>query len=585
MTQFRGGVNVIDPVEEGAVPSSGVFMRERVQLIAGRHVVRLQVQMSPYAQSETIAVRALSPEGHELAKDDICVSDADAIVKSDALTLDFHLIEPQEITFEGHVSANVSSTHLRFFTQAPVDEYEGNEDRFNFYPGDIPHRSLRFLVIGTTAVCNANCSHCPTNKAYSRTQAKGVMDMALFEKIIRELADLDFDGTVAFGLFGEPLQDPHLAARVEMIRSLCPKANISLSTNAALYDAAKHRDALEKISDIAVHIEALTSDVYETVMRPLKVRRTFPRAEQLIADQAGRVHIVSPVHRQNIDQVANIKSHWEERGAGETEFIALSNRCGQSPNYDSLALAPTAVGCGPEMVITELVVDWDGAVLTCCQDFHRYGRIGDLRRESVVETLASASRARVKRLFNEKRWNALKACAGCKLDSESVVKTVVAEKLAVLDDKRRFSADQFGLKGAARRVDGGILIDSRNLASAVGLRSRARRGATTGPNRRLTPGNYLVRFDLSDLKLDAGGGIALDVTDGSNVLTRHVPKRHGPWEMRLNVRPDEGKLEFRIHVRGARLWFSGVSIERIDLTADSGDGSGASLGDAQPVSP
>ena len=140
MTQFRGGVNVIDPVEAGAVPSKGVFMRERVELIAGPHMVRLQVQMSPYAQSETIAVRALSPEGHELAKDDVCVGDADAMVRLDALTLKFHLPEAQEITFEGHASANVSTTHLRFFTQAPVGEYERNEDRFNFYPGDIPHR-------------------------------------------------------------------------------------------------------------------------------------------------------------------------------------------------------------------------------------------------------------------------------------------------------------------------------------------------------------------------------------------------------------------------------------------------------------
>lgn len=566
MRHFRGGLN---PGFSGRGDASqDLFLHEHLDLTAGHNTIRLQVQMSPFAQSETATVSAMTANGLELARDSVCASDGDALSKADTLTLRFELAVGQTVTFEGRVSANASTTHLRFFTQVPVPAFEGHEEAFNFYPSNaLPKTSLRFLVIGTTAVCNANCSHCPTNKAYSRTQARGVMDMELFERIVRELAASDFRGTIAFGLFGEPLQDPLLPSRVAMIRDLCPNATISLSTNAALYDPDKHRETLERIDDIAVHIEALTPAVYETVMKPLKVRRTFPRAEQLIADQAGRVHVVSPVHRENLDQIADLKQYWENRGAGETELIALSNRSGQSPNYDALALAPTAVGCGPEMVITELVVDWDGAVLTCCQDFHRHGRIGDLRHETISQTMENLERSRVKRLFNEKRWGELKACAACKLDSEEEVARIVSEHLSILDRQRRFPAKQFRIKGAGRVENDKIVLDSRNLSGILGWRRGAIRSSIYGPHRRLTPGRYLVHFEIDREWIALGGAVAVDITNGVDVLARSKPARKGPWVLELNVAPDAGKLEFRVHARSARLTLSGVTVERQDSAA------------------
>jgi len=563
MRHFRGGVNPVATGVSAYRPSQGLFLHEHLDLAAGHHTIRLQIQMSPFAQSETATVRAMTADGHELAQDRVCASDGDALHKADAMTLRFELASAQIVTVEGRVTANASTTHLRFFTQAPVPTFEDHDEIFSFYPPNaMPRSSLRFLVIGTTAVCNANCSHCPTNKAYSRTQARGVMDMELFERIVRELAATDFCGTIAFGLFGEPLQDPLLPLRVAMIRDLCPSATISLSTNAALYDAERHRDALQRVDDIAVHIEALTPDVYEKVMKPLKVHRTFPRAEQLITDQAGRAHVVSPVHKENLDQIADLKSYWESRGAGETELIALSNRSGQSPNYEALALAPTAIGCGPEMVITELVVDWDGTVLTCCQDFHRHGRIGDLRRETISETLENAERGRVKRLFNEKRWGELKACAGCKVDSEAEVARIVSERLSVLDRHRRFPAKQFSVKGAARTEDDKIVLDSRNWVGACGWRRKAARSSTYGPHRRLTPGRYLVHFEIDQAQIDLGGAVAVDITNGRDVLARSKPRRRGPWKLEVDVAPDAGKLEFRVHARAAKLRFAGVTVER-----------------------
>lgn len=560
---FRGGPN---PQPDARVRPSvgGVIFREDVSVEAGPHAARIQIQFSPFAVSDRVVISAVH-EGAVIAETEIAFDDPDALRKADHIILSLNLNTPSVVTFEGRVSNNAASTHLRLFTLMPGAPETAP---FHFYPPNQPVRRVSSVVIGTTAVCNANCSHCPTNKAYSRAQAKGIMTPALFERLVRESLDLGFDGTFMFGLFGDPLQDPLFADRVAFIRRMKPDASIAISTNGAMYDPAKHREALAQIDSIAIHIEAMTPDVYETHMRPLKVHRTFPRAERILAENPGRVHIVSPIHKDNLEQVASLKSHWEGLGANETEFVALSNRAGKSPNYEALALAPTAIGCGPEMVESEFIVDWDGAVLTCCQDFHRLGQLGDLTRESVAETLASAERRRVRDLLNRKEWGCLGACAGCKIDSEEMVKGLVAAKIGEVDHFS-FGPIQFRFKGHGSVEPDGIRIQTRDLWSSL-RRLLTRRGSRKaclifGPYRRLPPGRYLFNFDLDEIRPGLDADLTIEVVSQSGVMLGRSryrgPATLGKRAMTLDLDGFD-KLEFRTRARGLDAVFTGVRVDR-----------------------
>ena len=371
-----------------------------------------------------------------------------------------------------------------------------------------------------------------------------------------------------FGLFGDPLQDPLFADRVAFIRSMKPDASIAISTNGAMYDPAKHREALAQVNSIAIHIEAMTPEVYETHMRPLKVHRTFPRAERILAENLGRVHIVSPIHKDNLDQVASLKSHWEGLGANETEFVALSNRAGKSPNYEALTLAPTAIGCGPEMVESEFIVDWDGAVLTCCQDFHRLGRLGDLTRESVVETLASVERQRVRDLLNRKQWGCLPACAGCKIDSEEMVKGLVAAKIGEVDHSL-FGPIQFRFKGQGSVEANGIRIQTRDLwgrlRRLITRREHRKACLIFGPYRRRPPGRYLFNFDLADVRAGLDADLTIEVVSQSGVVLAQSRYRGsatgGEKAIIVDIDGFE-KLEFRTRARNIDALFTGVRVDR-----------------------
>src|SRR4051812_9621720 len=52
----------------------------------------------------------------------------------------------------------------------------------------LPH-SVRYVILGTTGVCNASCVHCPTGKAETKNNPQTPMPMEIFRKIIDGIAD------------------------------------------------------------------------------------------------------------------------------------------------------------------------------------------------------------------------------------------------------------------------------------------------------------------------------------------------------------------------------------------------------------
>lgn len=544
-----------------------LFFCERVDLLAGPHSVRLNVQFSSAARDDliTVSARLESDAGStELASTSVKSGERNALQKADLLTLAFTLDSPRTVIFEGRVSANAASTHLRHFSAVPRPDLKPDDPSFWFYPdGVMPRRALKFVVLGTTATCNANCTHCPTNKAYTLAQARGVMSLELFERIVRNLGQMNFDGGFCFGLHGEPLQDPLLARRVELIRQHCPSAKIGISTNAATYDPKRHLSVLRGFDDVSVHVEALNPDIYDDVMRPLKTHRTFPRVDSLIAELGDLVRIVTPVHSGNIDDVANLKLHWEAKGAGETELMPLSNRCGQSPKFDQMALAPMGVGCDPDMV-NELAIDWDGAVLTCCQDFHRRSIIGDLKTETVEQVMENAARNRVRDLFNQKRWGELETCVNCRWDDGEKLGCKIQARFAPHEQKRRFESNLFKGRGSVEADDGALVVRARNILGAFGLRKNAPRALLSGPKRRFRAGAYQAVFDVADSRIDWRGSVTMDVAHGETVIARQrVKPGHTTCMVNFEVERDTDLIYFRLHACAASLRFSGVTVERV----------------------
>jgi radical SAM protein with 4Fe4S-binding SPASM domain len=71
------------------------------------------------------------------------------------------------------------------------------------------------ISIETCAICNRKCPYCPISKD-PRSQV--MMSNELFDKIIKELKELNYRGDVILSNFGEPLLDKRLATFIRIIK-------------------------------------------------------------------------------------------------------------------------------------------------------------------------------------------------------------------------------------------------------------------------------------------------------------------------------------------------------------------------------
>ena len=93
---------------------------------------------------------------------------------------------------------------------------------------DIPLPSE--IEISESGMCNRKCSFCPrSNPSYEHINE--FISLNLIQKLINEIKELEYTGTIRFSGFVEPLLDKRIFKIIEMIKSSVSSCNIELVTN------------------------------------------------------------------------------------------------------------------------------------------------------------------------------------------------------------------------------------------------------------------------------------------------------------------------------------------------------------------
>jgi radical SAM protein with 4Fe4S-binding SPASM domain len=277
---------------------------------------------------------------------------------------------------------------------------------------------LNFVIIGTTGTCNASCIHCPTGKAETAHVPRKPMDMKLFRHLIDELAasEIPITGQIAFGLFGDGLVDPFVVERAAYVRQKLPDVAISVNTNGAAYDPKRHIKLKDYISLITLHCESIDPQVYDRMMAPLRAERVHAKFPGLFRDFPNMVRVSVPVSRVNHGEMEAMFSHFKAMGAENVAFHPLSARCSRDQSlFDSLSFDPQIISCEPK-IFNDLIIDSDGAVVACCNDFEREVPVGNLKTNTLAELLADPRRLEMIRLLEEGRHEEISTCARCRAD-------------------------------------------------------------------------------------------------------------------------------------------------------------------------
>lgn len=213
-----------------------------------------------------------------------------------------------------------------------------------------------FINIETSSQCNRACPYCP-NSLYDRRKTNTFFDWPTYEKIVDDLASIDYDRRISLVGLNEPLMHmDDFLARLRLIREKLPKAHLLIFTNGDYLD----KDAFQALRDVGVH--ELKVAMHLSKEKPYDERDILKR----VLDKSRELGL-NPVLT---DFTADKQIEFQL--AGTTMAVRLSQE-----NYmtEGHSRGETMTGVGRKMEnrtipciqpFDNFIVNYKGDVLPCC---------------------------------------------------------------------------------------------------------------------------------------------------------------------------------------------------------------------------
>jgi radical SAM protein with 4Fe4S-binding SPASM domain len=246
---------------------------------------------------------------------------------------------------------------------------------------------FRSVELEVNSMCNRRCSYCPN---VSTQRPTGYMTESLFQKIIGDLAEMDFDGNVSYHFYGEPMLDRRLLGFVEYTVRHLPRCRPLIYSNG----------------------DFLTLDIFREYVK-------WGRTTFCITQHDNRM----PPTLQAIlsEASAEEQGHIEVRFANE---IQMMNRSGLIKTMD-VPREPLEIPC--DAPLATMVITMNGNVVLCCNDYLETQVIGNVRTYSLQQVWCSEPFERFRSALSNGDRTASKLCVSCDaIPSESQLRRIVA---------------------------------------------------------------------------------------------------------------------------------------------------------------
>ena len=252
-------------------------------------------------------------------------------------------------------------------------------------------RGLPDIVqIEATNICNAKCTFCPRDEM-ERTQ--GIMDMALYGKIVDECARLGIRH-LRMHNYGEAFVDKRLPEKIRYAKDR-GIAEVGVITNGSLLGPDVARAIVDAGLDaINISLDAAGKDTFERTRVGLKYDKVIANLEGFLAVRAASGKrrpklILSFVRQGNSAEEQAFIDRWSAV-ADKVHITELHNWAGTLAQLSNVSFP-----CYRQwLTLTAL---WDGRVSLCCADFDGRVVLGDLRTQSIEEVWYSDAYRRVRR--------------------------------------------------------------------------------------------------------------------------------------------------------------------------------------------
>lgn len=225
-------------------------------------------------------------------------------------------------------------------------------------------------------VCNRKCSFCPKSDPSVAPDTFQTMSRAIIERIHNNLIEINYKGAIALCGYGEPMLHKDINWIVKKLSKVAP---VEIITNGDVVTSKKLQDLyLADVSKVLI-------SMYDGPHQIEKFREITKKA--------------------NVpEDLVILRDRWYN---ADSDFgVKLTNRAGTIKTGDQL---PTTTYSKCFYPSYQFLIDWNGDIFLCPQDWQRRVTMGNMMQESIINIWGGKIMSKYRKdLINGKR-----KCAPC----------------------------------------------------------------------------------------------------------------------------------------------------------------------------
>lgn len=279
------------------------------------------------------------------------------------------------------------------------------------------------MHVELTNVCNLKCPICPRTKM---TRKQGFISLELIDKIISEAKNkAEF---VTLNSWGESILHPEIDIISQKFKNAGFK--IQLSTNATLLTPERQEKLLKSgIDFLLLSIDATSEQTYNKVRTGGDYNKTMSNIKSFlrkVKSQKAPVKCVCQLiySRLNMSEAEGFRNYWKKFGA-DVWIKPYINWNGEDDIESSYfpGEVPQTSNSLCDWPWRQLVVHWNGNVVSCCCDYDGKELMGNVNENTLAEIWNGEAYKDFRKKHLESR-RSIKFCQNCSYEPFGTAKQI-----------------------------------------------------------------------------------------------------------------------------------------------------------------
>lgn len=278
------------------------------------------------------------------------------------------------------------SVEKRFIDQSTVRKDKIVKEKLSIIDGVPVFSIIEFNITGS---CNRSCGFCPVSNPEVYTKTNDGLSVELFEKITKDLQEINYAGKILFSAFSEPLLHKKVEELIATAKKNLPNARLEMVSNGDLLTTKK----LHKLFEAG--LDTINISMY---------------------DGAHQIeHFTNMRLKANVgeDGVVLRRRYFENGNYG----ITISNRAGlvdsneyRDENEESINELPLKQVCYYPFYM--ILVDYNGDVLLCPHDWTKTLKFGNLKEKKLFDVWRGKALNGIRQRLShcDRNFGACKSC-------------------------------------------------------------------------------------------------------------------------------------------------------------------------------